>query len=234
MVQLPEEGPGLTPAVQIFTQLTRVCFNTRSEWRVCARVRLLCVCECVHTSVSWSRWLLRTRLRLRALNGASGRFPFTPLQAPPPPGRPPLGFERSGAQNPTRYAAALPRSMSHRGKRPQLPLVGGSVLGLGCGRLLPSPRGKGKEASLGRPGPGFAASLTSSSLEPLHPSPRAPRSPAGASSLTKRCSSGPWSRLPGWVPQADPARAKDLCHDFGQVILRVASLRGDQNSEGRA
>lgn len=105
----PGRGPGLTPAVQIFTQLTRVCFNTRSEWRVCARVRLLCVCECVHTSVSWSRWLLRTRRRLRALNGASGWFPFTPLQAPPP-GWPPLGFERSGAQTPQGMQLPFPEA----------------------------------------------------------------------------------------------------------------------------
>lgn len=192
----PGRGPCLTPAVQIFTQFTRMCFNTRSEWRgVCTCAIAVCVRVCVHFRVLVSMAAADQAgacrgpplLRLRVLNGADGWFPFTPLQAPPP-GRPPPSFERSGAQNPTSCAAALPRSMSPGGKRPQLPLLGGSMLGLGCGRLLPSPGGKGKEASPGRPGPGCAASLTSSSLEPLRPSPpaRSPQGPLPSPSAARR------------------------------------------------
>lgn len=132
MVQLREEDPCLTPAVQIFTQSTRVCFNTRSEWRgvctcaIAVRVRV-CAHFCVLVSMAAADQAGACRgpplLRLRALNGADGRFPFAPLQAPPP-GRPPPSFERSGAQNPTSHVAALPRSLSPRGERLQLPFLG--------------------------------------------------------------------------------------------------------------
>lgn len=124
--------------------------------------------------------------------------------------------------------------MSHGGKRPQLPLVGGLCAGSGLWPLASFSQREGEGSFPGEARPWIRCLPHVQFPGAPPPLTTCPTQPCRGFFLDQPLLVGTLEQAAWLRPQADPARAKDLCHDFGQVILRVAGLRGDQNSEGRA
>lgn len=206
---------------------------------MCACVVAVHVRVCVHIHVlvsmaaadqAWRALQGPPLVRLPALNGASGRFPLslsspspTP-QAGPLAGSLPLASSTAlggASRDPSRCALPFPKARAREVRGRSYRFLGFPWRGLdGCCLLLRE--GKEKEASQGRPRPwirclhtqlpGAYPALTTCPVQPCK-GPPSLLSTAAHRDLGGGCLVG--------GPQADPARAKDLCHDFGQIIPRV-------------
>lgn len=169
------------------------------------RVGAVCVRVCVHIHVSvlmaaagqaQGTWGGGSSLvRLLALNRASGRFPFSVFCPRPSPGPPPGGQPSAGLLPAVGGAGPVaPRGCGHpsweqepRLQRPRPPFPWGSHAGgLGCCRLVPPKKGRGRKL------PGEAEALGSLPFPTPSPAPRHAHSPEREPPpVTKHC--GSWA-----------------------------------------
>lgn len=213
-------------------------------------VGAVCVRVCVHIRVSvlmaaagqaQGTWGGSSLVRLLALNRASGRFPFSVFCPRPSPGPPPGGHPSAGLLPAAGGAGpAAPRGCGRpsweqepRLQRPRPPFPWGSRAGgLGCCRLVPPQKGRGRKL------PGEAEALGSLPLPRpaqrpgVRTAPRESR-PCDQALRSRAPGEGCLAGGPGLIPPVPRVRAMTVGKSSrGSPGLPV--LGRDQRSEGWA